>query len=712
MLLQRDATATARPLRRRRGPLSFDDAKKEADDAPDRDALLDLFFDFARQYFDYSALFLVHGDIAEGRDAWGAGASRERVVGIGVPLDMPGLLATAREKRAPLTASAAPDGLDAVLLADLQRTTRAPVLVVPIVVRTRTVALLLGDCGDAGIDLKSLRDVLAFSATIGHGFERLIVRRKLSGFVAGVPSSNVGRVEAPQVIAQIAIKRRTAPPPPPLSGVVATPLGAAVPGVPPSTPSRPPSAPRVPAVIPSRTSSSSMAAQRTSQPPARTPSTPPLAPIDALDEPLLAAVVSEAANSPRMSSTLPPPPANVLSVRRPAGPPIPREEPDSDRAPPLEPTPTEPTILAMAQAAGLMPGPIEESTEMPPLSGPAIDSASLDDANAQALLESLEQDAPQAPTSESLAISVAAHRPPSSRVGPVAPLPSVIVDLDQEIGVLVDRFIQTGEDAAEAELLRQGQSAMRAIMARFPGPIAESRGRLSEGPLRVVDCGPLLRLIAGQRKVALPFVLELLDDPDVERRYWATFLLTELPYPEGAPPLVARLFDEEPRTRKAARSAMAAIAKTAPQAVVDAIAKIAVTPDDGRRDAAIAVLGELREPLAVPVLTLVLSERDERSSDATRRALTEVTRQDFGANTKQWAAWWTANSARHRIEWLIDALNHELSEIRRAAGEELKASTKEYFGFSEDLPPRERERAQQRYRDWWVTEGRSRFRKR
>jgi hypothetical protein len=49
--------------------------------------------------------------------------------------------------------------------------------------------------------------------------------------------------------------------------------------------------------------------------------------------------------------------------------------------------------------------------------------------------------------------------------------------------------------------------------------------------------------------------------------------------------------------------------------------------------------------------------------------------------------------------------------MRRAAAEELKAVTKEFFGYYEDLPKRERERAQQRYRDWWRSEGRARFRR-
>jgi hypothetical protein len=54
---------------------------------------------------------------------------------------------------------------------------------------------------------------------------------------------------------------------------------------------------------------------------------------------------------------------------------------------------------------------------------------------------------------------------------------------------------------------------------------------------------------------------------------------------------------------------------------------------------------------------------------------------------------------------------NEEPALRRAAGEELKVITKEYFGYYDDLPKRERERAQQRYRDWWTTEGRLRFRR-
>jgi hypothetical protein len=88
--------------------------------------------------------------------------------------------------------------------------------------------------------------------------------------------------------------------------------------------------------------------------------------------------------------------------------------------------------------------------------------------------------------------------------------------------------------------------------------------------------------------------------------------------------------------------------------------------------------------------------------------LVQLARQDFGVDAPAWATWWESNGGRHRIEWLIDALVHPTADIRRAAGNELRAQSRQYFGYTSDLPPRDRERAQQRYRDWWITEGRSR----
>ena len=88
-----------------------------------------------------------------------------------------------------------------------------------------------------------------------------------------------------------------------------------------------------------------------------------------------------------------------------------------------------------------------------------------------------------------------------------------------------------------------------------------------------------------------------------------------------------------------------------------------------------------------------------------------ITRQDFARDAVRWTAWWEQNANMHRIEWLIDSLMHDDAEIRRAAGDELKALTKEYFGYYDDLPRKERARAQSRYREWWDTKGKAKFSK-
>ena len=119
-------------------------------------------------------------------------------------------------------------------------------------------------------------------------------------------------------------------------------------------------------------------------------------------------------------------------------------------------------------------------------------------------------------------------------------------------------------------------------------------------------------------------------------------------------------------------------------------------------------MGETRRPVAVPALIPLLAEAED-VGNAARGALIVVTRQDFGSETTRWAAWWRDNHDRDRIEWLIDALMHDHAAVRAAASEELKSTTKEYFGYYDDLPKRERERAQGLYRSWWEREGRQRF---
>ncbi|MDP9034966.1 MAG: HEAT repeat domain-containing protein [Myxococcota bacterium] len=653
--VQRETAPSPRISRRRRGPITMESASRLADEAVDRDALLDLFFDFSKQYFDFAALFVVHADIAAGRHAFGTGAD-ERIVGIGVPLDLPSVLSRARDTKLPIVERMNSDGLDGVLASDLQRPSSTETAVVPLVVRTRAVALLVADCGDAGIDGTSVDQVVAFSHVVGRSFERLIVRRKRAGVLAGA---------------------------------------------------KPPEAPGA-------QEATTFSQQSTAPPPAeRNRSFAPAWPSDA------------------------PPPRNILAVRNHTGPPIPREEPMDSmgalrRAPPRTlifrdapgpmpirtPSPLPAVILSSSAETASDRSQSSDAME----SSPEIDVADFDgeipaDLDSRALFDLLGwetgDDPPDVPPPSST-FAVSAHRPPVP-YAPSEELPSVIVDLDEELATMVDRLV-AGEtdDQAERELLHQGERAMRVLMARFPGPLTFDRARFATmaSPPRPSECGPLLRLIARERKVALPFVLERLSDDDPEVRGWATHLVCELPYAEAILPLLPRLSDPDASTRASATHALAAIARLCPEETREAIDTLARGADPAGQAGALGVMALLRDARRVPELVRALAEADPRVAGAAHLALVQLTRQDFGPDARPWLRWWEQNSSRHRVEWLIDALTHDVSEIRSAAGEELRALSREYFGFASDLPPRDRERAQQRYRDWWLADGRGRFSRR
>jgi hypothetical protein len=709
-LLQRDVAAGHRPGRRRRGPLTAEAACAEAEDVTHRDALLDLFFDFSRQFFDYAVLFLVQADIAEGRDAFGNGASRDRVLGIGVPLDLPSLLASAREKRAPVVAAGPTDGLDAVLLADLQRPRDSEIAVVPLLVRNRAVALLVGDCGESGIDRESVRQVVGFGNVVGKAFERIIVRRKLDGFIAGSRSGTMGQVADPGAVPSKSV------PPSSLARSLTPPPGRVLPASTASSPSAGSlAAPRVPfAASPSATrvpASPALGAPGAGAPASSDPaSAPATAPSAGAAAPAAASPAGSPApgapapKAPVRPSSAPPPPANIAVLRPIGGPPIPREEPDS---PPSAPAGT---VARVGTVSATPPG------QAPRSDAPQIEASELDgdEEDGTVLFDTfareIARDSDVRVASPSSAFAVPAHRPPAAQAGAENGLPLVMFDFATELGTLVDRLAAGEEDeSAEVELLRQGERAMPALMARFPGPLVFERARLATmpNPPRASECGVILRLVARERKVALPFVLERLADADVERRGWATHLLVELPYVEALPRAIEQLHDDDASVRASAALAVAAIARNHPGRVAQTLREHADDSDPRQRTAAMRAAGAVRDAQLVPLLMRGLGDGIEAVVTAAHDALVQVTRQDFGPDARPWMKWWDQNSGRHRLEWLIDALTHDVSEVRRAAGDELRVLSRQYFGFASDLPARDRERAQQRYRDWWITEGRA-----
>jgi HEAT repeat protein len=742
----RAATRAGRRKTRHRGPYTAAMAEADFLDAETRDDVLRALFDFAAQYFEYAALFAVHSDIAEGRDARGPGADRARITGIGVPLDLPGALATARDAGTWQLIALASEGIDAGLAGDLERRTGKVVLLLPIVVRGRCVLILYGDHGGANVELGDVGEVIAFAPLVSAALERVIVRQKLAArqAVAQETGLSPGALGVASLRPAAVRGRAPAPSPEERARVLAEALNAsaAAPITTRATPSaqkRAPTIPGSPAPPPPGAARASSPVRATrvvpvgSEPRHPTPHGPEFV------RPVLsiggeARVSTPPHGTPHViESDRPPDATPVFSLTRRSTPATALDgEPPEDgweSASTPSPFPT--------REAGTKPG----VGSFPPRSSPRITPAPLsqrvpgssphlelvsDDANARGpeisvgeaeldddiddeLLER-EGEVPLAPPSRTSAHAPHRLRPRFS--SKELRLPSVIVDTERDCQELVSRLVKGDADAGK-QLAEMGEPAVSALVSKFPGPISAEPRRSGESPTRASECGPILQTLARLGHVAVPFLVVRTADASPDVRAWATRLLGEMPGVDSAQAVVRRLVDPDPDVHHSALAAARMLmsdadSRTALREGLTEIALDGAAPDDARH-AAIEAITDLRDARAVPRLIQLVSAPNADIVKSAEWSLGVLTRQSFGHDATRWAAWWKEHSAAHRIEWLIDALMHEDSDVRRAAGEELKSITKEYFGYYEDLPRKERGRAQKRYREWWESKGKARF---
>lgn len=732
---------------RRLGPYTAADAERDLMGADDRDDVLNALFDFAAQYFEYCALFVMHGDLAEGRDARGPGASPETVRALGIPLDLPSSIATVYELGKWQLVRLTGSGIDVGLAKDLKRESGPQCLLLPVIMRKRCVLILYGDHGEDDVRLSDIGDVISFAPLVASGLERVILKRKramhndvLVSRGVPLPSRPPRRSHAPlppieaRAKALVGVLGSGSNPPPAPSASEAPPAPAA-----PSETLVPSPAPtRLSALPPAAAPAGAEVAPRTRQygegPFARSatsktysglgpsvgerPLTLDLTPsAERVAEP--AADLEPEAEGQRTSVV----PQRVVSIgaavrdTEPAATSYDFGElsrtqmsPRSDQlaspaAAPLAAPPAEPPEagwdVELRRPQGAPNSPVAPDIH--------VGEADLD----RDVLDAIARDerAPLAPASRSIAYSA---RPPSRRQSSEElRLPSVIVDFESDSRALVHRLCAGDHEAGE-KLVEMGATAVSALVAEFPGPITQPLSRGSQESLqRASDCGPLLKTLARIGAPAVPFLVVRTADTQPLVRGWATRLLGELPNREGGVAVARRLVDDHQDVRRAALAAARMLQRDplARAAIREYIADLARDRNRSNeaRHAALEALSDVRDAEAVPVMIRMLEDPNRELVKSARWGLTVLTRNDLGDKAHDWEKWWRKNASRHRIEWLIDSLMHDDADIRRAAGDELKSITKEYFGYYDDLPRRERAGAQARYREWWEGKGKSRF---
>lgn len=723
------------PPPRRRTALTPAVAAELLAEAKDRDEILELLLQVAHQTFEYVALFVVHDDVADGRLAVGPGASTAAVRALSVALSEPSLLRTVRLSTAHYLGPVHDEGGNRRLLHDLERDTPVTALVLPILVRGRVVLLLFADSGRRHATPEDMGVLLATAPRVGAALERLIVARKFAGYATSDPGA---RPSAPKTLADLPSKKtRPATPVPPLgspsSSPAAIPTGPTLPPVtadaralptPPAQPLAEPRdtgapAPPVPAVLVFPAPPPMAGPAPSAPPPIHQPSRHPTQPMGA--------------PAPPPPEPAPRPAASTQVVAVP---------------PPASMTPTVPLAVEAEGAIELVTR-ASSSTAEPEVSvaswaeEPALDedtdvdvdesALSSDeevprgDRSAKALRDTIPAPAPRVvqppelgPVSGATTGKRRSH-PEAFRVDvvslpsePPRAEPSIIVDMGPNVEALVASLLRGGEegDLAAAALQKIGEVALPGLIQRFPGPLLFDRHAQHTRLPRVGDCGPLLRVLPTFRRMVVPYLLPLLASRDPEVRFYATFLFSEIQYPEAIPRLSPLLFDPDLQTRILAIDVLKGFRRFAEFEVVTKelreTAWIASNPA-ARRRGAVEAIGELRDAGAVAMLIEMVDVPDPELSDLCWKALVLITRQDFGKVKKKWQVWLAKEGPRHHIEWLIDALVHPSPELRLGASEELKRITKEYFGYYYNLPKRDREKARKRYLEWWDRIGRARF---
>jgi MshEN domain/HEAT repeats len=159
--------------------LPLAEAVKLLEVAADRDNIFESVCRGARSLLDFVALFTVQGEQALGRLALSKGWASKDIVGrIAVPLDRPSSLQTTARSHAPFLGRLGDEPVSQEALHALGRKSPMPGVLVPIVLKERTVALLYGDAAGKALDAAVVGDLSSLAGAAARGFQRLILKQK------------------------------------------------------------------------------------------------------------------------------------------------------------------------------------------------------------------------------------------------------------------------------------------------------------------------------------------------------------------------------------------------------------------------------------------------------------------------------------------------------------------------------------------------------
>jgi len=222
------------------------------------------------------------------------------------------------------------------------------------------------------------------------------------------------------------------------------------------------------------------------------------------------------------------------------------------------------------------------------------------------------------------------------------------------------------------KLLLLGAGVNDDLRGRFPGKIGVSPFTPGLHLPPFSRCSGVTALIAARGPSAAELVLPFLESGDSAQRFFAIYYLFAVPYPPAVELLARRLYDAEPRNRFLAADTLRVYrAEPAYRRIVQGLRDHLKVPVFEAQVATVQVLGQLREPSAVPsLIPLVVSPR-QALARASSSALMVICGQTFGTDVTRWAEWWQSHFNKPREAWLQDGTRHADPNVRRVSAREL-----------------------------------------
>jgi len=692
-----------------RGPLTRARADELLDAAEHRNAIIAVFFAYARQYFDCAAMFAVREDRAVGLEAYGLAGIGD-IRSLSLPLDRTGTLDEMLRSLAPRVADLSRRPADRRLASVLGRLSGQPAAVIPISLRQRVVLFLYGDRSAEAFEIESLSELISFVPGVSRAFERVIRESKAlaAGAVTAMREEEAAAAEPPPTPAAVLVPpqrvpdfsrvpdaaqpaRTSAVPNPALNASTRdafSTLGVARDAPPPP---RPDVARRV-AQTETQTEIETRATQKLKVPSSLPP--PPIVATQTASEPSRRdtySLLSGKAPSARGSYSMQDAVTDVLQTPRSE---TPRSEPPPKRA--VEQV--KPTRRS------------ERPSARPPSRTPDPRVAARTDARREDGDAAWTTDVvrlPSKPLSSPPPRDDGPRSDPPRRISEPAPPRRAVTDGGLELDGLLRDLVSSGPDDEApfvGALVRLGDAVLPELVRCFPGPLwfdrREPFQRLPPGR----DVSAVARALFAFHQRALPLLLDVLVAPEPDLRFYALLLAADINAESVVARLVPLLSDPDAQVKDLARTLLLKVRHMPSFVHVledlrGTVALDRLAPE--RRIDALQVLAALRDADSVDVLVLAMSATDHRVANAALDALRTVTGQDCGTSPRKWQTWFNQHGKRPRIEWLIDGLMHSDEAVRTTAGNELQRATQQYFGFHPGSPKNERERVQKKYQEWW-----------